>query len=440
MLKKFLNRGKNTIVLKKSQHKIALEDTSKAAREIVIHLQKNGHEAFIVGGCVRDIIAGLHPKDFDVATSATPEQIVRLFPRSRIIGRRFKIVHVRMNRELIEVTTFRSHHGDGKSRHAQQSQTGLLVRDNVYGDVADDAIRRDFTCNSLYYDPVEQVVIDRCGGVADLRAKLLRTIGDPHERFKEDPVRMIRAVRFQAKLGLKLDKDSIEAIELNRHMLTEVAPPRLFDEIIKLLLNKNAEKAFQLLFDYGLFTPLFPGSAEYLDRHPQWIKLIHQAMHNTADRISQDKTVAPFFLYAVLLWPHVRGVYEELLSRGIPHQEAMSEAADLALSRQSARITIPRRTSVPVSEVWQLQPQMQKITPKRAARISEHARFRGAYDFLLLRETSGENLEGLGQWWTEYQLANPTVRNEMAHQKSDTSDNNRRKRRRRPRKRKPAAE
>ena len=163
-------------------------------------------------------------------------------------------------------------------------------------------------------------------------------------------------------------------------------------------------------------------------------------MHNTADRISQDKTVAPFFLYAVLLWPHVRGVYEELLSRGIPHQEAMSEAADLALSRQSARITIPRRTSVPVSEVWQLQPQMQKITPKRAARISEHARFRGAYDFLLLRETSGENLEGLGQWWTEYQLANPTVRNEMAHQKSDTSDNNRRKRRRRPRKRKPAAE
>ncbi len=401
--------------ISKRDHKIKADQTSKAARDIVLRLQEKGFEAYMVGGCIRDILSGIKPKDFDVATSAKPEQVVRLFPRARIIGRRFKIVHVRQGRELIEVTTFRAHHTQGKGAQGQQSDTGILVRDNVYGSLEDDAIRRDFTCNSFYYDPSSETLFDMCGGFADLRDGILRTIGDPYERFREDPVRMLRAVRFEAKLGLQLDQDSCDALEVNRHMMAEVSPARLFDEVIKVLMTDSADIAFGKLIDTGLFDQLFPGTADALDADPGLIRLIELAMENTVDRIKMDKGVAPFFLYAALLWPATKLSFDEFCANGMSPSEAMETAARKTLDRQSVRITIPKRFSVPIAEVWKLQTVLPRISPKRASKTAEHTRFRAGYDFLLLREETGENTDNLGQWWTDYQKANPVVRQEMAH-------------------------
>jgi poly(A) polymerase len=415
--------------ISKRDHKIKAAQTSKAARDIVLRLQEKGFEAYMVGGCVRDILSGLKPKDFDVATSAKPEQVVRLFPRARIIGRRFKIVHVRQGRELIEVTTFRAHHTQGKGAHGQQSDTGILVRDNVYGNLEDDAIRRDFTCNSFYYDPSSETLFDMCEGFADLRDGVLRTIGDPYERFREDPVRMLRAVRFEAKLNLELDSESYDALAVNRHMMAEVSPARLFDEVIKVLMTDSADIAFAKLLETGLFDQLFPGTAEAIDADPSLIQLVELAMDNTVERIKQDKGVAPFFLYAALLWPATQLAFDELCSNGMSPSEAMETAARKTLDRQSTRITIPKRFSVPIAEVWKLQTSLPRISPKRASKTAEHPRFRAGYDFLLLREECGAQTNNLGQWWTDYQKANPVVRQEMARTKTKG-----RSRRRRPHK------
>ena len=430
MLKKIFKKsdGKSKKVAK-GEHKIKLQQTSKLARDIIARLQENGYEAYMVGGCIRDLLAGLTPKDFDVATSATPEQVVRLFPRSRIIGRRFRIVHVRQGRELIEVTTFRAHHAQGKGRHGQQSHTGILVRDNVFGSLEEDAVRRDFSCNSFYYDPTTETLFDMCNGLADLRKGVLRTIGDPYERFKEDPVRMLRAVRFETKLNLKLDETSCDALAINCHMMSEVSPARLFDEVIKVLMTSSADKAFNKLLETGLFAQMFPATADALDVDPDLIGLIELAMENTVDRIKQEKGVAPFFLYAAILWPPTKLAFDEFCSRGIPPTEAMDQAARMTLDRQAARITIPKRFSIPICDVWKLQTFLPKTSARRAAKTAEHQRFRAGYDFLLLREESGTNTNGLGQWWTEYQEKHPIIRREMPH-KAPAS---RSRRRRRPR-------
>lgn len=431
-----LNAGSSKTLTRK-QHQIRPEDTSLGAREIVAHLQSNGYEAFMVGGCLRDLIAGIKPKDFDVATNATPEQVVKLFPRAHIIGRRFRIVHVHRGRELIEVTTFRAHHTQGRGNQGQQSISGMLVRDNVFGDISDDAVRRDFTCNSLYYDPSKQIVIDMCDGLTDLRKGILRTIGDPFERFREDPVRMIRAIRFEAKLGLKLDADSRDALHLNRGMLAEVAPARLFDEIVKLLMTDSATAAWDRLCETGMLAPLFPETAEQLEKHPEESEMIRLAMQNTVDRIKSDKRVAPFFLYAVLLWPQVKNHWYELQERGLSAAEAMSQAAELAIYRQCVRIAIPRRISDPMKEIWELQISLCNTSPTRAMRLASHPRFRAAYDFLLLREGAGEDTGHLGDWWTDFQKTLPADHSSVSRRPPErTSDSQRR--RRKPRKRKPS--
>ncbi len=439
MLKKIFKKPQSkSRQISKRDHNINLEQTSKAARDIIARLQEKGYEAYMVGGCIRDLLSGIIPKDFDVATSATPEQVVRLFPRARIIGRRFRIVHVRQGRELIEVTTFRAHHAQGKAHHGKQSSSGILVRDNVFGSLEEDALRRDFTCNSFYYDPSTETVIDMCNGFADLKKGVLRTIGDPYERFREDPVRMLRAIRFESKLGLKLDKTSQDALSISQHMLTEVSPARLFDEVIKVLMTENADTAYRMLVETRLFDQLFPASSEAIETDPELGTLVELAMKNTVDRIKQDKGVAPFFLYAALLWPPTKLAFDEFCSRGIPAYEAMEAAARMTLERQSARITIPKRFTLPISEVWKLQTVLTRTSPRRAAKTAEHSRFRAAYDFLLLREQSGEISAGLGDWWTEYQkkhsLPNST---ESA---SSTKPKLRNPRRRRRSKRPPATQ
>jgi poly(A) polymerase len=408
MLKRLLPKKKpqNQHRHAEQEHGIKRSSISHAALDVVDSLQAHKYQALIVGGSVRDLLMGLTPKDYDVATDARPEQITRVLPRSRIIGRRFKIVHARSGRDVIEVTTFRGHHDKKVQRgqHAKQSSSGLLVRDNVYGNLEEDAKRRDFSCNSIYYNPADGSLLDYCGGLEDIRHGRLQTIGDPHERFREDPVRMLRAVRFEAKLGLTLDDESKEALLQNTAMIQEVAPARLFDEIIKILLTPYAEKALNKLVETGLFAQLFPATAERLDEDPRTLKLLQAAMKNTASRLTEDKRVAPFFMYAVILWPAVRKQFSEFNPSSGSPQEAMDRAGRWVLDRQSARILIPKRFSLPMQDMWRLQVLLENRQPNKALRTLGEDKFRAAYDLLLLREQSGEALGGLGQWWTEFQF------------------------------------
>lgn len=432
MLKRLISKKKkeNSHHYAEREHGIKRYQINHQALEVVETLQSHNYEAYIVGGAIRDLLMGLKPKDFDVATNARPEQITRILPRSRIIGRRFKIVHARSGKDVIEVTTFRGHHDKQlkRGKHAKQAKSGLLVRDNVYGNLEEDARRRDFSCNNFYYDPSSGTLIDYCGGLEDIRHGRLQTIGDPHERFCEDPVRMLRAIRFEAKLGLKLDQESSEALIQNRTMIREVAPARLFDEIIKILLTPYASTALDRLVSSGLFAELFPATAEQFERDPRVLKLLTAAMENTEHRLKDDKRVAPFFLYAVLLWPAVRAQFNHLNQSFAAPIEAMDQAGHLALERQSARILIPKRFSQPMQDMWRLQIRLENRQPARARRTLGEDKFRAAYDLLLLRESSGEALGSLGDWWTEFQS---TQTADPSDETQNTTDRKPRRRRRR---------
>lgn len=433
MLKRLIPKKKkdNPHQYSEREHGIKRFQINHQALEIVETLQSHNYEAYIVGGAIRDILMGVKPKDFDVATNARPEQITRILPRSRIIGRRFKIVHARNGRDVIEVTTFRGHHDKQlkRGKHAKQAKSGLLVRDNVYGNLEEDARRRDFSCNNFYYDPSNGNLIDYCGGLDDIRHGKLQTIGDPHERFCEDPVRMLRAIRFESKLGLQLDDESAIALKQHKAMIQEVAPARLFDEIIKILLTPYAGNALDRMVETGLFAELFPATAEQFDSDPRTLKLLQAAMKNTESRLNDDKRVAPFFLYAVLLWPAVRAQFNHFNQSFSAPVEAMDQAGQYALDRQSARILIPKRFSIPMQDMWRLQVRLENRQPGRARRTLAQDKFRAAYDLLLLREASGEALGGLGEWWTEFQT------NESADTTEEAPENTEKKPRRRRRRR-----
>jgi len=435
MIKKFIpSLNKSSKVIERripvSKHGVTRDKFSPLSLKVVDKLLDEGHEAYIVGGCIRDILLGKTPKDFDVATSARPEQVQKLFRRSRIIGRRFKIVHVEEKRDLIEVTTFRGDHKSGNSRHATQSSEGVLLRDNVYGSLQEDAVRRDFSCNSLYFDIDSEEIVDFLDGVRDIKQGILRTIGDPEERFREDPVRMMRALRFQSKLGLKLDAKSYKQLKQNIGMIREVSSARLFDEVIKLLLHDSSATAFKMMMDTGLMEQLFPSSTKAIAAKPIMAKLITAAMQTTEARLQSGKNASPFYLYAVLLWPAAEQEFQEQLSRKQPPVRAMQTAGDKTIAGQSSLVSIPRRFSQPMREIWEMQNRLPQRD--RAQKLLEHPRFRAAYDFLLVREQSGENLDGLGAWWTKYQDANQQTRDKMVSELPVKSSNRRRLRKRRP--------
>lgn len=415
---------------------------SRAANDVIRRLQKAKFEAYLVGGGVRDLLLGGRPKDFDVATSATPEQVKRIFRGARIIGRRFRIVHVRVGREVIEVTTFRANHEDAKHhKDAIQSDSGMLLRDNVYGDRHSDAIRRDFTINALYYDPCEDVVFDHAHGIEDLQRKKIRVIGDPATRYQEDPVRMLRAVRFAAKLGFDIDRGSREPIYIMGDLLDNIPSARLWDESMKLLMSGQAAATIEALREHQLFKHLFPGSDDAWDKHPIAAKLFMQAAKNTDDRIRERKRVTPAFIYAVLLWPEVDSLRQVAEKDGMPKNQALHQAIQATLSRQLTRISIPKRFTIAMREIWEMQLQLPRRAGQRAFKTLENPRFRAAYDFLLLRESAGENHQGLGQWWTDFQEADDETREKMAHQQHgrQTSKNGRRSPARRRPRRKPSS-
>jgi poly(A) polymerase len=400
------------IIIPRDQHTISRKNISPAAIKIIRQLEDAGYSAYLVGGGVRDLLLGSHPKDFDVATNAKPEEVRRLFRSARIVGRRFQIVHVRMGREVIEVTTFRGHHED-TSQHSARSEDGMLLRDNVYGTLETDAMRRDFTVNALYYTLKDFSVVDYCNGMEDLKNRTLRIIGDPVTRYKEDPVRMLRALRFAAKLGFSVDPRTAQPIRELGSLLLNVSDARLFEEVLKLFLGGSATATFNLLREYDLLLHLFPGTDAALKADDTLgANLIEQCMVNTDKRIRSDKTVTPAFIYAALLWPALQQRYARLSSQ-MTAAQAWAQAGTEVVNQQLTRTAIPKRFLIPMREIWDLQQRLPSRLGMRALRTLDHPRFRAAYDFLLMREAAGEVLDGLGMWWTNYQAANEEERELM---------------------------
>jgi len=421
-------------IIPRDQHCISRKNISDNALKVMARLRGGGHQAYLVGGAVRDLLRGEHPKDFDVATDATPEAVTSLFRNSRIIGRRFRIVHVRFGREVIEVTTFRGHHenqeqGDRRDNHSQQSASGLLLRDNVYGTLAEDAARRDLTVNALYYDASTFEVFDHVHGLPDLEARRICIIGDPVQRYTEDPVRMLRVLRFAAKLDFSIEEATAAAIPRCAHLLAEIPAARLFDEFLKLFLAGYATATLDKLLEFDLLQYLFPDTSTVVTRDETALALVRAAMENTDARIAEEKPVTPAFILAALLWPVVRERFHAGEEDGNPPMVAMYTAAQDTLSGAVRHISIPRRFAQPMREIWEFQLRLQRRTGRKAAELVEHRRFRAAYDFLLLREQSGEDTGQLGEFWTGIQQLSPAERLE----KLSASTGGGRKRSRRPR-------
>ena len=381
---------------------IHLEEVSEAAMLVCQTLQDRGYDGYLVGGCVRDWIMGLHPKDFDVATNARPEQIRHLFKRARIIGRRFKLVHVHHQRELIEVATYRAAPDSENSQNHQQTQTGRVVRDNVYGSLLEDACRRDFTLNALYLDPIAAQVVDFQGGVDDLQHRRLHLIGDPDKRFAEDPVRMLRALRFSAKLEFKIP-DGLEAlIEKHKFHFKDVSNARLFDETFKLFHHAHAVESWHILSEHGFLPLLFPLTEEVIETDEGVEDFIIRALENTDRRVGQGKPVIPAFFFAVVLW-HVYRVEREN-NPNLPNgREGVYRAAENVFRKQYPVIAIPKRVSTVIIEIWDMQWHLEQRRVKSIDGLLENRRFRAAYDFLLLRQAIGEIDEEIPQWWTHIQ-------------------------------------
>jgi poly(A) polymerase len=392
-------------VIPRDQHCVSRKDISPGALKVMARLRDRDHQAYLVGGAVRDLLLGGHPKDFDIATDATPEEVHALFGNSRIIGRRFRIVHVRFGREVIEVTTFRGHHDDDDqtSTAAKRSSRGLLLRDNVFGTLEEDAVRRDLTVNALYYDSGSFEVFDQVGGLDDLEARQVRVIGDPAKRYREDPVRMLRSLRFAAKLDFRVEKGSGAPIAELAPLLDDIPAARLFDEFGKLFLAGNAQATLRLLREYRCFDHLFPDSARLADDDPFYDRLLDAAMGNTDLRIRQEKPVTPAFILAAVLWPAVCERRQQLESQGEKPVPAMHSAGQEIVAQACQRIAIPRRFSMPMREIWEMQLRLPRTEGKRALELMSKRRFRAAYDFLLLREQAGEDCAGLGETWTRLQ-------------------------------------
>jgi poly(A) polymerase len=391
-------------IVPRSDHCISRSDISANALKVLYRLNNAGFRALLVGGGVRDLLLGKHPKDFDVATDARPEQVRELFRNCRLIGRRFRLAHVFFGSEIVEVATFRTHHGSEPEGDALM-EGGRILRDNVYGSIDDDAWRRDFTVNALYYDIADFSVVDYVGGLADLEARRLRVIGDADERYREDPVRMLRAVRFAAKLGFEMEARTEQAIARHARLLEQIPGARLFEEIMKLFLTGHARASYAWLRRYALFALLFPQPAESLagPDAERTARLLERLLADTDQRHAEDKPVNPAFLFAGLLWRRMLELTAEYQSHDLPERQAIGLAADAVISRQIGSVAVPRRLTAITREIWALQPRFARREGKRAERLAAHPRFRAAYDFLLLRSHAGEPVEDLARWWTEYQ-------------------------------------
>jgi poly(A) polymerase len=417
MIRKFISRilGRKSpglpgepAIIGASKHGIRRDHISNGSRRTVETLQEHGYKAYVVGGAVRDLLAGITPNDYDVATSATPEQVRSCFRRSRIIGRRFQIVHVLMGAETIEVTTFRGHHEQQHGGNkAQTDSQGRVLRDNVFGSEKEDAARRDFTVNALYFDPTSETIVDYYHGVADLKQKTLRMIGDPKTRYREDPVRMLRAVRLAAKLGLTIDPEARRPIREMASLVENIPPSRLFDEMLKLLTSGHAVSCLTQLRAEGLHHGLLP-LLDVIFEQPAGERFVMLALENTDRRVREGKPISPGFLFATLLWQ------------------------DVVLELQAGKLAITRRVAGDIKDIWALQPRFEQRSGKRPYGVLEQPRFKAGYDFLLLRAESGEVEQELAQWWADFMNRDGEARAEMLLPPSPEAAKKRRRRRRKP--------
>ena len=425
-----LTANVESTVIPRSEHTISRKQISPAALKVLYGLKEAGYEAYLVGGCVRDLLLGHEPKDFDVATDASPEQVHKIFKRSQLIGRRFKLVHVRFGREIIEVATFRA--PPEADQHIDDA--GRIMRDNVYGTIEQDAARRDFTINALYYNIRDFSIIDYMGGIADLKAGRIKLIGDVETRYREDPVRMLRAIRFMGKLGLILDEETERSIPLLAHLLIDIPAARLFDESLKLYLTGNAAVTHELLCHYHIFEQLFPQTDKELhteqDHYPR--TLLIKALENTDKRIDEGKPVTPAFLYAAILWEPVRQRWQKHINNNIPKMPALQRATTEVIVEQIKRVAVPKRFTIMTRDIWTLQPRLEMRAGKRAFRLLTHPKFRAGYDFLLLRAESGEDLKELSDWWTQFQFSKESDQQMMVNNIIPKARTKRKRRRKKP--------
>ena len=396
------------LVIPRGEHGISRKQFSPNAIKVLYRLKDGGYDAYLVGGCIRDVLLGQQPKDFDVVTNATPEQVKKLFRNCRLIGRRFRLAHIVFGREIIEVATMRGHHEaqEDKNQISQSSEHGQLLRDNVFGSIEEDAERRDFSINALYYSINDFCVYDYANGLAAIKAKQIELIGDPETRYREDPVRMLRAVRFATKLDMQIAPASEKPITELASLLDNIPPARLFEEILKLFLNGKAQQNFIMLRQYGLFKSLFPELDRILDKNPDGLEetFIKQMFANTDIRINSDKKVTPAFVFAALLWfPLIERTEKIRRQEQLSEYDAFAQAINKVLSENAQHIAVPKRFTLGARDIWHIQQRLDKRAGQRAYRLTQQPRFKAAYDFLLLRVDAGETEHTeLAQWWTQY--------------------------------------
>ncbi|HMH16884.1 MAG TPA: polynucleotide adenylyltransferase PcnB [Burkholderiales bacterium] len=429
MIKKFIRRvfrlgsGAEQRVVTREQHGIGRDAISQGSRKVCEGLQAQGYTAYVVGGAVRDLLLGSKPKDYDVATDAYPEEVHKIFRRSRMIGRRFKLVHVMFGEETVEVSTFRSRSASETDEH------GRVVRDNIYGTREDDAIRRDFTINALYYDPASETILDYHNGLRDLQRKSVRIIGDARARYREDPLRMLRAVRFAAKAGFSIDERTRKPISELAPLLGNVPPSRVYEEMQKLLLSGHAATGLRQLRSEGLHHGLLP-LLDVIFEQPMGERFVRLALEQTDARLRAGKSVSPAFLFAALLWHEVLAAWKKAEQRGLKPIPALFEAMDTVLDIQTDKLAIPRRFTAVMKEIWALQPRLEQRSGRRPFALLAHERFRAGFDFLVLRSASGEAPAELSQWWEKFQQINEAERQAMLMAPQPGEQRRRRRRRR----------
>ena len=430
MIKRFIRKvfrigaTREPTVIPVAKHGIKREAISFGARKTCEMLQAEGFAAYVVGGAVRDLMLRVPPKDFDVATDATPDQVHRVIRRSRLIGRRFKIVHALFGPEVVEVSTFRA------GAAAETDEHGRVLRDNVFGNREQDAARRDFTINALYFDPATETVLDYHKGAIDLHKRVVRIIGEPEARYREDPMRMLRAVRFAAKLGFTIEPKTRAPIKRLAPLMENVPTARVFDEMQKLLFSGHASACVKQLREEGLHHGLLP-LLDVITEQPLGERLVQLALAQTDERIRSDKGVSPGFLFAALVWHEVLAAWNQAKADGERPIPALYAVMDEVLDKQTDKLAIPRRFTTTMKEIWSLQPRFEGRQGRRPYGLLEHPRFRAAYDFLVLRAASGEAPQELADWWTKFQEADPAEREQMLQPQGVSATGRRRRRRRR---------
>jgi len=415
----------------RTEHNISRKQISSNALKVLHRLKSEGYEAYLVGGCVRDLLLGREPKDFDVATNASPEQVKQAFRNCRLIGRRFRLAHVVFGREIIEVATFRGA-GDANNDKAapKVDSDGRLLRDNSYGTIEEDVIRRDFTVNALYYNIKDFSIVDYVGGMEDHRAGVMKLIGDPETRYREDPVRMIRLVRFAVKLSFSVDPACEKPVFALANLLANIPAARLHDEALKLFLSGYAVETFEKLRHYGLFAYLYPSADASLSQEENGFPkvFIAKALENTDKRIAENKGVAPYFLISTFLWDAVQKQVDKELASSVPVNIAYQNAASKVLSQQAQSTTLPKYVSFSMRDIWGLQPRFAQRNGARAYKLLAHPKFRAAYDFLVLRaETNGAD-KALAQWWTDFQEVDEFKQKKMLAEVNGTHPKKKRRR------------